>query len=290
MKKANEENIKLEVEMELLMKEIEKISERLKDPSLKKEDKSKLLDKQKELKTNIGQNNEKYSKNQAVLDEGLNDKRDELKKYSIEDLNKMKLEASSRISKCNMVCNSLVNGLSWDSIGLKLDNWQERRFTSKEKTPIKDKTEKNKNENTEFKDIISDPEALKRNEDLRKAKEGNNFDDKHPKLAKIKNWFKSRFGRSKNALPEPQNPNKENDEGEVKKENKEAKSFKEYIKEIAEKGMDGIAAEEKAARQEAAKAKLDEIRKANRASEANKFGKDYADKSDYRNKDDEEER
>ena len=36
--------------------------------------------------------------------------------------------------------------------------------------------------------------------------------------------------------------------------------------------------------------KLAEMRKANRAAEAEKFGQDYAEKSDYRNKDDGEER
>ena len=42
--------------------------------------------------------------------------------------------------------------------------------------------------------------------------------------------------------------------------------------------------EEKVAKQEKAERKLAEMREANRAAEAEKFGQDYAKKSDYRNK------
>lgn len=54
--------------------------------------------------------------------------------------------------------------------------------------------------------------------------------------------------------------------------------------------MDGVSMEEKVAKQEKSERKLAEMRKANRAAETEKFGQDYAEKSDYRNKDDGEER
>ena len=99
-------------------------------------------------------------------------------------------------------------------------------------------------------------------------------------------------------LPEPEEKGKSEkikaasalNKTEESKEQDEDKSFREYIKAVAEKGMDGVSMEEKVAKQEKAERKLAEMREANRAAEAEKFGQDYAEKSDYRNKDDGEER
>lgn len=290
--KANKDSVKIEIEMKQIQKELEIVEKQLRDPQLDKEEKEKLTDRRTELISQRDKNNDKYMENQELLGKALN--RDgKLKDCKDQDLEKLSLEASSRISKCNMVANSLINGLSWDSIDLKLDNWN-KKYTDKnhklkskfEKIKTKDEGIEPDKKDKDMEDIISDSEGekLKKNEEVKRQKKENSFENRHPRLAKIGNWFKKIFKKEK-MLPEGTEPEKVKLE-ETKPEEKQEKSFKEYIKDIAEKGMDGIKKEEKAARQEEAKKKLEEMRAANRKTEEEKFGKEYAKQSDYRNKDD----
>ena len=203
-----------------------------------------------------------------------------------------------------MVAKNLLNGASWDTIDLKLDNW-DKKYTKKkdEKDVEKAKTENEnlgkegeasakpslENKSGEFseEDLISDSSAekYKKNKQLMSK-------DKHPRLTKIKNWFKKILKKEEKMLPEPEEKGKSEkikaasalNKTEEPKEKDEDKSFREYIKAVAEKGMDGVSMEEKVAKQEKAERKLAEMREANRAAEAEKFGQDYAKKSDYRNK------
>ncbi len=290
IKKADQESLKIEVELIQTEKELESVYTQLKDKTLDDEKRAELEAKKSLLIGKIDENNKKYVENQELLKGGLN-RNEELKGYSDEQLQKLKLETSSRISKCNMVANSLVNGLSWDSIDLKLDNW--KRYTNKDKKlSNKDKTD-DKSKPDETKGQSNGEETGKANEEelRKKAEKRAQFEAKHPRLAKIGKWFNKLFGKDK-FLPEP-TKTKLQTEAE-QSENKEIldvdKSFKEYIKQVAEKGMDGIAAEEKAARQVAAKEKLAQMRAANRAAEAQKFGQDYANKSDFRTNNDGESR
>ena len=122
------------------------------------------------------------------------------------------------------------------------------------------------------------------NKALENIKPALTFADKHPRLAKIGNFFK---GIRDRIIRREKNETENIETKEpVKKEETDEKSFKEYIRQIAEKGMDGVAADEKAARVEAAKIKLEEMRTANRISEAIKYGEDYAKQSDPRTQDD----
>lgn len=292
MKKANEESIKIEVEMNLLSKEMEKISKQLKDPKLNADQKEALSKRQEELYAKRDENNKKYVENQAQISKGLN--RDEgLKNYSDKELEIMKLTASSRISKCNMVANSLVNGLSWDSIDLKLDNWNNKKFKAKDDKSVKNWREARKEKVENFKLDIKDPEKISdREEDIKEEGEQNKlpdrtFDDRHPRLAKIKKFFKNikdKFSKKEVTPEKPEEDKPEKEENKVEND----KSFKEYIKEIAEKGIDGISNEKAENKKEQLKKRLEELRKANREAEANKFGKEYAKQSDYRQKDDDE--
>ncbi len=236
MKNATENTLKLEKEMDDINAKLLDIKNQLKNPNLEDDKKNELIAKQNDLFAKRDENNKRYLENQAKLAGAKGN--EDLKGYSNEELKQMKLSASARISKINMIANSLINGYSWDSIDLKLDNWQDKKFNSKD-GKLKDVVNTEKNEKPEYEDVISSKEELRKNEKAREEKNKTEFEKKHPMLSKIGNWFKKTFKRVER-LPEPK---KEEPEVETKI-NKEDKNFKEYIREIAEKGMDGIKAEE----------------------------------------------
>ena len=308
---ANLESKKLEEELAKITEEIIKTEKELKNPEIQEDRKNELLAKREELYGKRDENNSKYAKAQKAL-EGEFNREGELKDLSKKEIEDKALLLKTRMSKCNMVAKNLLNGASWDTINLKLDNWdKDKRFTRKkdEKSVENTKTEnsnlekevsenaslENKSEELDERDLFSDSkaEAYNKNKQLM-------FEKKHPRLAKIQSWFKKMFGKEEKMLPEPEGNgksqkikaasdlNKTENAKEQNKERNEDKSFREYIREVAEKGMDAADKEEKLARQEAAKEKLAQMREANRKNEAEKFGQDYADKSDYRNKDDDE--
>lgn len=178
-----------------------------------------------------------------------------------------------------MVAKNLLNGASWDTINLKLDNWdKEKRYTNKKEESVLEEN-KNKLENSEKEDlfenifseteknskgldeydIISDSnaEAYNRNKQLM-------FEKKHPRLAKIQNWLKKVFGNKRKMLQEGKEienkvvEDKVEDKVEEKVEDKTIDdiSFREYIKVVAEKGMDGAETD----RQQKAKERLAKFR------------------------------
>lgn len=306
---ANLESRELEEELAKITEEIIKTEKELKNPEIQEDRKNELLAKREELYGKRDENNSKYAKAQKAL-EGEFNREGELKDLSKKEIEDKALLLKTRMSKCNMVAKNLLNGASWDTINLKLDNWdKDKRFTRKkdEKSVENTKNEnsnlekevsgnaslENKSEELDERDLFSDSksEAYNKNKQLM-------FEKKHPRLAKIQSWFKKMFGKEEKMLPEPEEKGKSEkikaasalNKTEESKEQDEDKSFREYIKAVAEKGMDGVSMEEKVAKQEKAERKLAEMRKANRAAEAEKFGQDYAEKSDYRNKDDGEER
>ena len=303
---ANQESKKLEKELVKITEEIIKTEKELKDPEIKEDRKDELLAKREELYGKRDENNSRYAKAQKAL-EGEFSREGELKNLSKKEIEDKALLLKTRMSKCNMVAKNLLNGASWDTIDLKLDNW-DKKYTKKkdvEKTKAENENSGKEGEVSakpslenklgEFseEDLISDSSAEKYKKNKQLMSE-----DKHPRLTKIKNWFKKILKKEEKMLPEPEEKGKSEkikaasalNKTEESKEQDEDKSFREYIKAVAEKGMDGVSMEEKVAKQEKAERKLAEMRKANRAAEAEKFGQDYAEKSDYRNKDDGEER
>lgn len=316
---ANQESKKLEEELVKITEEIIKTEKELKDPEIKEDRKNELLAKREKLYGKRDENNSRYAKAQKAL-EGEFSREGELKNLSKKEIEDKALLLKTRMSKCNMVAKNLLNGASWDTIDLKLDNW-DKKYTKKkdEKQAEKAKIEngnsgkeeqqqletdelfanvfpEDKPEDFDDRDIISDSNAEEYNKNKQLM-----FEKKHPRLAKIKRWFNRILGKEEKMLPEPEEKQELGKSEKIKaasalnkteesKEQDEDKSFREYIKAVAEKGMDGVSMEEKVAKQEKAERKLAEMRKANRAAEAEKFGQDYAEKSDYRNKDDGEER
>ena len=136
-----------------------------------------------------------------------------------------------------MIANSLVNGLSWDSIDLKLDKW--KSLTNKgQKLSKKDKdSEKADIHTNEDVDIISSEEKMRKNEELRAQKEKQaKFAEEHPRLAGIRNWFRKIFKKDK-LLPEStEEIEVATEEPEANSKGESDQSFKEYIRYVAEYG------------------------------------------------------
>lgn len=274
----------LDTGLNIINIQISKVEKELKNPEIKEERKEELLAEREKLYKNRDANASEFAKQKEVLAGGLG-RESKLKNLSEKELENNMTLLKTRISKCNMVAKNLLNGVSWDSINLKLDNWDKKFTKEKDKGEGQkpDKNEKTENDNPE-----KEEEQLKKEE----------FEEKHPRLTKIKKWFKKIFGKEEKMLPEPKP--KEVEEPEDKKIEDEDKSFREYIREIAEKGMDRVKQEElkrkldemrKANReQEELKRKRDEKRKADRRAKARGFGQANADRSGSRNKSDGEER
>ena len=278
-------------EIDRLQEQSAKVSKQLKDPKLTDEKRAELQAEQNEIGTKMAKTQDGIKENEDILNSAVGTKRD-LQDLSTEEIKKRTVDTQTKISKCNMVAHNLLNGLNWNMIDMKLDNWQDRKFTSKD-GKLKDEIETSKGSKKEDREetqkMGKEDEEVFYFDDLEEDAPSKNppaltFAQKHPRLAKIGDFFKGLKDRIfKNGKDDTQNTetkgafNKEQEDKEL--------DFKEYIKQIAEKGMDGLAAEEKAARQQAAKEKLAKMRAGNREAEAEKFGQEYADQSDYREQD-----
>jgi len=273
LKGANEEERVLDDEVNKISAEISRVEKELKNKDLTPEQAEKLNQEYANLIAKRDANNKKYQDIQKVFADNKKSSSDKLNEMSMEELNSKAFELSTKISKCNMVANNLMRGLPWDKIELNLDNWKSRKFTTQEKISEKVKT------GTEGKDVNVEElgeKIILETERQMSLTPKSDFEVKHPRLAKIKNWFKEKFEKFKKfiVMDEEEIYNEENDS----KENKD-NEFKKYIKEVAEKGLDGINEEKEI---EAAKKLLEKqkaYKKAAYERETEKFGKEYADRS-----------
>lgn len=300
---SNKQKIKLEVEMNLMMSEKEKTTKDLKDPNLTDEKKQELDGKLKELNDKMAKNNEDYVKNQSTFEKYTGRNESELTKLDDKELTNRGIKISSQISKCNMTAKSLINGLSWDTIEIKLDNWKDKKFTSKTKVVEKvkneekehiEESEKDQVKNLKDKyqaidsDIYSDSnhQKAKETEAARANKEEtglinqSEFAKKHPRLAKIANWFKEKANKIFNVNKEVQldEPKPNMDSIAQPPEEKEV-DFKEYLKDIAEKGYKGVEKDNLETQRQKLEEKRKQFKEEAYKREQKKFGKDYADKS-----------
>ena len=93
--------------------------------------KTTLETKRDKINEKLNENGEKFVKNQARLQSKLSAN---LKPV---DNTKQIQNISETISKCNMICKSLLNGKSWDDIELKLGEWQKTKYKGEMKEQIK---------------------------------------------------------------------------------------------------------------------------------------------------------
>lgn len=262
----------------------------LKTPDLSDDKKAEIEARLAGIKDKMNKNQESYSKNQLTI-AATSKVGGKLAESPDEELAGKRTNISSKISKCNMICGKLIEGYSWDSIDMKLEQWQDRKFTSKKETvdkmrnaakeDKKEKTEKTSSQAREGQNREAgksktttgrtNPEESKEKQEEEKAGplvEVSEFDRKHPRLAKIKNFFKKMGQSIKNTFTD-----KEEDLEKVEKEEKtpvsqektsevkakeEADDFRSYIKVVADKGMKQADKERREAKKEATKQKLAE--------------------------------
>lgn len=138
LEKEITENMKKHDEAIARRKEISKKIAETTNP----EEKAKLevekdkIDKEiSDLRANTEKNNKEFTDIKSREGQYTFDK--SLKDYSIEDLKYNCQEIRSTISKCNLVANNLMKGLTRDSIQPKLEGWKDRKLTSKEPLPAR---------------------------------------------------------------------------------------------------------------------------------------------------------
>lgn len=237
------ESKNLEFELHTLKLRQASINQSLKSPNISEEDKQGLKHELTEVNAKINRNQELFSKNYTNI-QNVSNIKGKLAEISSEDLANNATSISSKISKCNMICGKLIAGYSWDSIDMKLEQWKDREFKAPKGTAEKMRGAMETEGKYNFSKLYNDKESPfykeKEEKEAKSLIEVSEFDQKHPRLAKIKNFFKKMGRNIKEAfVGEPDvNDNKEEEDKqvvEVKKSDKD--DFREYIKSVAEKGM-----------------------------------------------------
>ena len=212
------------------------------------------------LKFQANENNKRFAESKNKEAEAKNSK-NVLSKYSNEELRARCFKISSMISKCNMVATNLMKGLSIDSIQVKLEDWKDKKFTSKTPLPLsraeKIKEKESKKENDIEEQIENRFEVISR-ESLEPENsvlpiEQNDFEKAFPRLAKRfpnmkDNFLGKALLKAKNLFKADKQEEKEEDDNQKttvlpKKENKKQNElFRDYLKydvlEVAEKGLE----------------------------------------------------
>lgn len=124
------------------------------------------------LNVKLSENQDKYVENQKLFSRNQEKGINSLFNLSKDELEKMSFDIGTKISKCNMVASNLMKGLSWNSVEIKLDNWENKKFTSKEKVAEKAKKAKQVEERSN----IEDKKETKK-EDKQSAKNEKTEDD-----------------------------------------------------------------------------------------------------------------
>lgn len=253
-----------EKQLEEINKEAEEINKELEILDLKKdmllksskglspEEKAENDKKIEEINERIAENNSKYIKNQEKLTnlpEEKNTRRsNKFSGIETEELDKRIFDLSTKVSKCNMIAGNLMKGMSWDNIELKLDQWKDKKYTSKEKISEKakivlsakdmdDVNDTKRQGNSEMAEI---PEFFKKHPKIY------DFVRSHPRIQKVYNYFSEKFGNKKEEIEEVEEPEEKVEPIKVEDD------FKKRIKEIAEKGIKEVRKEKLEKAKEAA--------------------------------------
>ena len=212
--------------------------------------------------------NEKINKNQDLYSKTYKDREEiegsseKLALLSDEELQGKIIDVSSKISKCNMICGRLVEGYSWDSIDVKLENWQEREFRGEKGTLAKMQRASEPVRESALSQLSTElgkapAGRVEEHTNSTEMVEISDFDLDHPRIARIKNLFKNAarrvkdFFRRDNAIDADFVEEIEEEVKEVVKETPnidDNKEFRDYIKVVAEKGMEAANREKLEAR------------------------------------------
>ncbi len=267
-KKLGQEGKKLEDELNELLENEKKIKEALKNPKITDESRAKLQESLNKNALAQKSNNKKFSDNQLELTKKLNSP---LQK---KDFEKEIRETKNMISRCNFIGRNLMEGKSTQEIITDLSKWEDKKFVDKtaetkkktEKSKEPEKTEKPKEpEKTEkpkeaekggkSKDDITEYEKAvkeKINEEDKDLAEISEFDQKHPRIAKVKNFFKNMGTKAKSAYEKVKDKitKKADEKAEISKPGGTKKQEEKNTKELPGKLSPEEIAEKKAAMME----------------------------------------
>ena len=294
--------VELEEELAKIEEEKNKMQEELKTAT--GENKAVLTVKIKEENKKIEENNSKYQKALQSKLNIENTKDVELGKYdkmTMEELDEKQNDLKNKSARCDLVIVNLLKGRNLDDISVQLDNYQNRTFKCNEKLSNRRKARK-EDKTKDAEPEISDEELTEIEKGLeRETKKIENkarketaltteseFAKKHPRLAKIGNWFKNIFSKKeKNGQTVKNAPEKEAKiEKDVNKDkaiedivNSNENDFKKYLKDITKNGYDKTVEEKAMEDTERRKEKLKQAKEQAYDREVAKLGKDYAEKS-----------
>lgn len=294
--------VELEEELAKIEEEKSKMQEELKTAT--GENKAVLTVKIKEENKKIEENNSKYQKALQSKLNIENTKDVELGKYdkmTMEELDEKQNDLRNKSARCDLVIVNLLKGRNLDDISVQLDNYQNRTFKCNEKLSNRRKARK-EDKTKDAEPEISDEELTEIEKGLeRETKKIENkarketaltteseFAKKHPRLAKIGNWFKNIFSKKeKNGQTVKNAPEKEAKiEKDVNKDkaiedivNSNENDFKKYLKDITKNGYDKTVEEKAMEDIERRKEKLKQAKEQAYDREVAKLGKDYAEKS-----------
>lgn len=214
-KKLEEKAKMLEFDLMSLMSKKERLEKALKEKDIGEKDKEEIIKQLEENKQLRSKNQTDFSANQLALQKANSKKVVEVSDKQIDAL-------KTSISKCNFACRLLVEGKRIEDVQLGLEQWQDRKLTrTKSEKVIEEKTAEEKPaqekpaeeklaevKSAEVKPAEVKPAQVKPVEEkpaeVKQAEEKPNeekpqtdphpvevseFDKKHPRLAKIKNFF-----------------------------------------------------------------------------------------------------
>lgn len=243
---------KLEDDSQKLKDKILDASSRLRDPNISENEKENLSNSLENYKKELGETYLELSKIYQSQNEPEKDKQEKkiytkFGKLSNEDLCAELEKSSIQISKCSLYLTKLSKGEGLDGIKLREEKIDWEKFVASERQADKMRNLKSAQKEpltlqTQIgnfvSSVIGEPEPQPQpasepqpqpssEESSKELTEYNDFDKKHPRLAKIKNWFKDKFNkiRNRNNLELEEEQNQEPEESKVNpKQKPETKS------------------------------------------------------------------
>lgn len=247
---------KLEDDSQKLKDKILDANSRLRDPNISESEKENLSNSLEDYKKKLGETYLELSKiypSQNKPEKNKQDKKVYTKfgKLSNEDLCAELEKSSIQISKCSLYLTKLSKGEGLDGIKLREEKIDWKKFVASERQADKMRNLESAQKEpltlqTQIGNFVSsvigepepqpqptsEPQPQPASEpqpqpSSKELTEYNDFDKKHPRLAKIKNWFKDKFNkiRNRNNLELEEEQNQEPEESKVNpKQKPETKS------------------------------------------------------------------
>ncbi len=265
---------KLDDDRQKSVDRIKKIEEELKNPQLKEEDKQKLQREKQEKLKNIQENDVKFQEVANTRDAVVS----KIEQYDKDKINKEILKNEQLLGKCDLIGANLVKGRSMEEISTSLQNFKftpNKDFAKKiqamrdmygkdKEQPMKENKEeskdkgnaadKNKDSEADLTEEIEQGVQRAIEQEDRKDAEGkeenkpakvSEFDQRHPRLAKVKNFIKNAWTTIKDKITkeskelEPEIKESETTKAEKQEQETKEPKIKNSDFEYAMKHLDG---------------------------------------------------